>query len=139
MSDPFGYHPVMPQQSNLPQAEAEMNMTPQEQALYMRHLFNLYSPMGGVDNSDGSRSTIYQAGVNIDGKEYNIPTVYGGKILPVDQAVERARAQGMHNFPSYSTPEEAEARYQQMHKFMERDMPQPDPAEITANKAIQGE
>lgn len=135
---PFAYHPVMPQQSNLPMAEAEMNLTPQEQALYMRHLYNLYSP-GGITNPNGSRSTLMQAGVNIDGKEYNIPTVYDGRFVPIDEAVNRAKAQGMHNFPSYNTPEEAEARYQQMHKFMERDVPQPDPAEEIVNKTIQGE
>jgi hypothetical protein len=137
-SDPFAPHPVMPQQSNLPMAEAEMNLTPQEQALYMRHLYNLYSP-GGITNPNGSRSTLMQAGVNIDGKEYNIPTVYDGRFVPIDEAVNRAKAQGMHNFPSYNTPEEAEARYQQMHKFMERDVPQPDPAEEIVNKTIQGE
>lgn len=137
-SDPFAPHPVMPQQSNLPMAEAQMNLTPQEQALYMRHLYNLYSP-GGITNPNGSRSTLMQAGVNIDGKEYNIPTVYDGRFVPIDEAIQRAQAQGMHKFPSYNTPEEAEARYQQMHKFMERDVPQPDPAEEIVNKTIQGE
>jgi hypothetical protein len=137
-SDPFKYHPLMPQQSNLPMAEAEMNMTPQEQALYMRHLFNLFSP-DGINNPDKSRSTLLQAGVNLDGKEYSIPTVYDGRVLSIDEAVKRAQAQGLHNFPSYNSPEEAESRYQQMHKFMERDMPPPDPAEDLANKTIQGE
>ena len=61
-------------------AHQAMNLSPQEQALYQRHLDNLKGP-GGVDNPDGSRSTLYQTSVDIDGKTYNLPTVYDGKIL----------------------------------------------------------
>jgi len=42
-------------QTNFDAANKSLNMTPQEQALYQRHLTNFYGT-GGVDNSDGSRS-----------------------------------------------------------------------------------
>jgi len=38
-------------QDNFTAATREMELTPQEQALYQRHLSNLYGP-GGVDNPD---------------------------------------------------------------------------------------
>jgi len=104
----------------LADADAAMKLTPQEKSLYQRHLTNLTGP-GGVDNADGSRSTLFQATVDHDGKTYAIPTVWDGKILPVDQAVERVRAEGWDKFPAYKNPAEAEARYQKMHGFMEAD------------------
>jgi hypothetical protein len=109
-----------PRTENRNDAQVDLNMTPQERALYDRHLGNLYGS-GGVDNPNGSRSTLYQANVDIDGKSYNIPTVYDGKIVPVDEAVARAKAQGLDKFPSYATPDAAEARYGQMHDYMDKD------------------
>lgn len=102
-------------------ANTAMQLNPQEQAFYARHLQNLYGP-GGVTHPDGSRSTLYQTSVGIGDKYYNLPTVYDGKILSPDDAIARARQQGLDNFPSYPTEEEAEARYQQMHGYMENDM-----------------
>ncbi len=81
-------------ESNVEKAQTDLNLTPQERALYDRHLKNLTGP-GGVDNPpdeqhpEGSRSTLYQSSVEHDGKTYNIPTVWDGKILPVDEAVKR--------------------------------------------------
>lgn len=106
--------------SHLQEANQAMGLTPQEQALYQRHLTNL-SGSGGVDNPDGSRSTLFQASVEHDGKVYNIPTVWEGKILPVPEAVRRVEAEGWDKFPSYANEAAAEARYQQMHSFMEKD------------------
>jgi hypothetical protein len=111
---------------NLEAAQRDLNLTPQERALYQRHLTNLYGP-GGVDNPDGSRSTLYQMGVTMpDGRTYNLPTVYDGRILPpsgpwADNAMTRAQQQGLDTFPSYQSPFEAENRYQQMHNYMDRD------------------
>lgn len=109
-----------PQVDNFKAATEALNLTPQEQALYQRHLTNLYGP-GGVDNADGSRSTLFQASVERDGKTYNIPTVWDGKILSVPDAVKKAQAAGWDKFPSYASEKEAEARYQQMHAYMDRD------------------
>jgi len=113
--------------ANLEAADKEMHLTPQEKALYERHLTNLTGP-GGVDNPDGSRSTLFQTTVEHDGKFYAIPTVWDGKILwnrgsddPAAEAVKKVQAIGWDKFPSYKSVEEAEARYQQMHHFMERD------------------
>jgi hypothetical protein len=107
-------------QSYLAEADKDMKLTPQERGLYERHLRNLNGP-GGVDNPDGSRSTLYQTTVNIGGKETLIPRVWDGKILSVDDSVRRAKGEGIHNFPTYGSPEEAEMRYQKMHEYMEKD------------------
>jgi hypothetical protein len=105
---------------NLKAATADLDLTPQEQALYQRHLTNLYGP-GGVTNADGSRSSLYQITTMIDGKAYTLPTVYDGKILTPDQAVEKAKAIGLDKFPSYATEQEAEDRYQKIHAYMDKD------------------
>lgn len=106
--------------TNLESADQEMHLTPQEKALYQRHLTNLTGP-GGVDNPNGSRSTLFQMSFERDGKTYNIPTVWDGKILKPDDAIKRAEHEGLDKFPSYASEEEAEARYGKMHAFMERD------------------
>jgi hypothetical protein len=109
--------------ANLEAADKALNLTPQERALYERHLRNLTGP-GGVDNPDGSRSTLFQLSFERDGKTYNIPTVWDGKILKPDDAIKRAEKEGLDKFPSYGSEAEAEKRYQQMHDFMERDTQQ---------------
>jgi soluble lytic murein transglycosylase-like protein len=129
--------------NNLAAADAQMDLTPQEKALYQRHLTNLTGP-GGVDNANGSRSTLFQATVEHKGKVYSIPTVWDGKILNIDDALKRVEKEGWDKFPSYKTEEEAEARYQQMHKFMEADtaqfMQSRSPAQrLDAGETIQGE
>lgn len=106
--------------SHFDEANAAMNLSPQEQGLYQRHLTNLTGP-GGVDNPNGSRSTLFQASVDVGGKTYNIPTVWDGKILPPKDALVRAKAEGIETFPAYNSEGEAEARYQQMHTYMEKD------------------
>ena len=107
--------------ANLEAADKELKLTPQEKSLYERHLSNLTGP-GGVDNPDGSRSTLYQMTVGLGDKTYVLPTVWNGQILTPEQAIELAREQGLDTFPSYENDEAAETRYQKMHEFMERDM-----------------
>ena len=102
-------------------AREKLSLTPQESALYSRHLDNLYSS-GGVDNPDGSRSTLYQTTVGIDGRQYIIPTVWNGKILSVENAIREAEKIGLDKFPSYSSVDEAENRYGDIHRYMEQDM-----------------
>jgi len=109
-----------PRTENRNAAQVDLNMTPEERDLYDRHLSNLWGT-GGVDNPDGSRSTLFQAGTNVGGREYNIPTVYDGRKLPFDEALARAKQQGIDKFPSYPTVEASEARYDQMHGYMDRD------------------
>ncbi len=106
---------------NLAAANAEMQLSPQEIALYQRHLTNLYGS-GGVDNPNGSRSTLYQAVVGgPEGKFYSIPTVRNGAIIPPRDAAAMAAKEGWGNFPAYSSPEEADARYEKLHGYMEKD------------------
>lgn len=105
-------------------ADAALGMTPQEKNLYQRHLSNLRGA-GGVDNPDGSRSSLYQTTVTLDnGRAYTIPTVWDGKILPPREAMDRAAKEGWDRFPSYASVDEAEARYQQLHGYMEMDTQQ---------------
>lgn len=114
---------VAPQfQSNLPAADASLKLTPQEKALYRRHLTNL-TGSGGVDNPDGTRSTLKDITVESEGKTYVIPTVYGGKVVPNDEAWKRAKTH-LKDFPSYANDAEASARYGSMHQYMEQDTAQ---------------
>jgi hypothetical protein len=116
-------------------ARDAMNLTPQEQALYQMHLSNLNGP-GGVNNMNGSRSSLYQTVQQHDGRFYNIPTVWNGQIqtqkwtdpntgqtydVPNQQALQNVQNAGWQNFPSYPTGQEADARYQQMHDYMDKD------------------
>jgi hypothetical protein len=124
-------------QSNLPAARQMLNLNPQEQALYQRHLTNLMG-VGGVDNPDGSRSTLYQSVQEHNGKFYNVPTIWNGKRetepytrpdgstmdVPNQIALDNVAKAGWDSFPSYQTPDAADARYDQMHSFMEKDTQQ---------------
>ncbi len=107
-----------------PQAEQieSLKLTPQERFLYNLHKNNLQN--APVKNPDGSVSTLRQMTVEIGGKVYNLPTVWNGAVVAPDKAIDLARRVGLDKFPSYATQGEAEARYNAMHKFMERDIPQ---------------
>jgi hypothetical protein len=125
-----------PQSQNFAAARDEMNLNPQEQALYQMHLSNLYGA-GGVDNMGGSRSTLYQTVEPHNGRFYNIPTVWNGHIesqkwvdpndqsrvfdVANQQALQNVQNAGWQNFPSYATGDQADSRYQKMHDYMERD------------------
>jgi hypothetical protein len=106
---------------NFTAANSALNMSPQEQALYKRHIGNLWGA-GGVDNPDGSRSTLYQMSTTgPDGQTYNMPTVYDGQKLSPDAAYARGMQQGLGAFPAYPSPDAAESRYNAMHQFMDKD------------------
>jgi len=100
-------------------ADRELKLSPQEKNLYQGHLKNLTSA-GGVDNPDGSRSTVLATSVESEGRTYMIPTVYDGKIVSGDEAWKRAKGH-LDDFPSYASQAEAKARYDKMHTFMEQD------------------
>lgn len=128
----FGMTP--PTSPGFQAANLGLHLSPQEQALYQRHLTNLTGP-GGVDNPDGSRSTLYQAVEPHDGKYYNVPTVWDGRRevqpytkadgtvmdVPNQTALDNVARTGWGMFPSYATPDEADVRYDQMHGYMEND------------------
>ena len=102
-------------------ADAQLHLTPQEQFLYQHHLDNL-NGSGKVVQPSGDISTILQETVDMDGRTYNIPTVWNGKILDDKAAFAKARSVGLDEFPSYASEAEAETRYQQMHVFMNEDV-----------------
>ena len=109
-----------PRANHMAEADAEMSLTPQEKYLYNTHLANLNGP-GKVVYPMGDISSLYQMSFERDGKTYNIPTIWGGKALPPDDAVKAAEATGLERFPSYATPKEAEDRYGQLHDYLARD------------------
>lgn len=117
---PENAKPVQFLYSNAQAAESELKLTPEEKNLYDTHLRNLIGP-GGVDNADGSRSSVKSMMVEFDDRTFVLPTVYGGKILDKDEAIAKAKEIGLNKFPSYDSQEEAEKRYDQLHKFMEKD------------------
>lgn len=105
---------------NLKAADETLKLTPQEKALYQRHLGNLTGE-GGVDAADGSRLTLGQTTIAANNRFYNIPTVWDGKTLSDAEAAERATKEGLDNFPAYASPEEAGERLQQLDSYMEKD------------------
>jgi hypothetical protein len=63
-----------------------------------------------VAHPDGSHSNVVMMGMGTaTGREYVIPTMVGGKQLSVREAEDTARAQGLHKYPSFKTPQEGEA------------------------------
>jgi hypothetical protein len=111
-----------PQQNltNFNAANTAMKLTPQEQNLYQMHLKNLAA--GGVANPAGGTSTLYQITVQFGDKTLVIPTVWNGKIVPPEQAIELVRQYGLDKFPAYDSEQAAQARYDQMHAYMEKDL-----------------
>lgn len=106
---------------NLSAADRTMKLSPEEKNLYQTHLANLESK-GGIDNPDGSRSTLSQATIEHDGKVYSVPTVFNGKRLDKREDIVAAVDKvGWDKFPAYATAEEAQARYDKLHGFMEKD------------------
>jgi len=113
----MGVRPV----ANLEQAKEDMGLNKQEVNLYNHHLDNLAK--GGVQNEDGSTSTLLAATVGIDNKTFVIPTVWNNKILSVDESIERAKDAGIDKFPSYDSEAVARGRYDAMHNYIAKDLP----------------
>ena len=114
---------AMPPNAGAPSAGiGQLGLSPQELFLYQHHLGNVQSGMQ-LNNADGSTSTVLQMVVDgPGGKFYSIPSVWDGKALTEPEARKRAAQVGWDKWPSYRTPEEADARYMQMHDFMARDV-----------------
>ena len=79
-----------------------------------------WSPIS-LDNPDGARSSLRQATVQVADKVHSIPTVRNGQFLEGPDAIKAAEAEGWDKFPSYANHDQAEARYGQMHDFMDKD------------------
>ena len=106
---------------NRDEATKELGLNAQELNIYNHHLRNLHGT-GRVDNKNGSVSTVRNITVAFDGKHYNLPTIWDGKELSADEAVARAKKVGLDKFPSYATQNEADRRYEKIHKFFDRDV-----------------
>jgi hypothetical protein len=105
---------------NFVAAVRDLHLTPQEQHLYQHHLANLTA--GGVWNRDGSVSTLLETTFNVNGRVYLIPTVWNNVIVDPDVGMRMAQREGLQNYPSYGSEQEAEQRYSQMHVYMARDL-----------------
>ena len=110
-----------PRNLRLDQVTQDLNLTPQEQFLYQHHLDNLVGP-GGVTNPNGSRSTVLQTSAEHDGQTYNLPTVWNGQELDPRAAFAPVAQTGWNRFPAYPDDDTAEARYKQMHTYMDQDV-----------------
>lgn len=106
---------------NFNDASNILALTKQEKNLYQYHLNNL-TGSGGVDNPDGSRSTVKGMTVEMDGKTYVIPSIYKGKELTTDQAIENAKRIGIDSFPSYDQQDLADIRYRAIHDYFDKDV-----------------
>lgn len=106
---------------NFRMAQNNLRLNKRETRLYERHLKNLWGDGGVSGGVEGSRATLLTATIEEDGRHYVIPTVWDGKVLSVDEAVKRARKEGLRRFPAYSSDRKAQARYNAMHEFMDMD------------------
>jgi len=68
-----------------------------------------------VHNPDGSISTVRSVGMNIDGRETLIPTVYGQSVLSNEDALRLYQMTGKH-LGQFDTPENATAYAEQLHE-----------------------
>jgi hypothetical protein len=100
-------------------AKRTLKLTPQEENVYRHHLGNLWR--GGVPMQGGGIASFRSITVGVDGKTYVIPTVWYNQIVSNDEALKHAHALGMNNWPAYDSEEEAERRYQEMHRYMDAD------------------
>lgn len=103
---------------NYQDAVQKLGLNAQEQNLYKHHLDEIMR-MGS--NDEGATSTVRQLGIEHNGRQYNIPTIYNGEILKPEDAIKRAMPR-IDKYPSYKDADEAEARYQLMHDYMEKDI-----------------
>ena len=72
---------------------------------------------------DGALTSIYIVGVTnpADGRIYNVPGYFDGKIQSDKNAADRARSIGWDKYPSYENGEQANRAAQKLHKIIEQD------------------
>jgi len=72
---------------------------------------------------DGLLTSIYIVGVTnpADGRIYNVPGYFDGKIQSDQDAAARARNIGWDKYPSYENGEQADRAAQKLHKIIEQD------------------
>jgi len=105
---------------NFDEAKRKLFLSPQEQNAYKLHLHNLWSD-DGYSHPDGGRSSYYMTPHEENGRHYALPGVAEGRLLSRPESVDRARTQGLDNFPSYGSYDELSKRYGDLHGYMEKD------------------
>lgn len=101
------------QGASAPAGEVQQMYVPPTTSPMKKRVFPTEHPP--VRNGDGSGSNVMLGGFNIDGREYVIPTMVGGKQLTEEEAVTIAKKQGLDKYPSFATPQEATAWAQANH------------------------
>ena len=72
---------------------------------------------------DGALTSIYIVGVTnpANGRIYNVPGYFDGKIQSDKNAADRANSIGWDKFPSYESGEQADRAAEKLHKIIEQD------------------
>jgi len=98
-----------------------MPLSDKEQALIDYHRSILANKKHMI--KDGQLTTIWITGVTnpADGRIYNVPGYFDGKIQTDAAAQARAKEVGWDRFPSYENGEQANNAAREMHKIIEKD------------------
>ena len=96
-------------------------------------------PIAIVKNSDGTTSTVRTIGIEVDGKNYVIPTVSkDGRIMSNEEAVKHFKETGEH-FGAYKTRKEADQAAEELHKSQSHFADDPKQYTKTATNPKTGE
>ena len=68
-----------------------------------------------VVNEDGSRSNIRTTTVGVDDRHYVLPSMVQGTQYYGGEPFDIAKSYGLHKYPSFETPEEADAYSRYIH------------------------
>jgi hypothetical protein len=98
-----------------------MEISDKEQNLIKYHREVLASKDHMIE--DGALTSIYIVGVTnpANGRIYNVPGYFDGKIQSDKDAADRASSIGWDKFPSYENGEQANRAAEKLHKIIEQD------------------
>ena len=91
----------------MPNNNASINMDDRDDRLVAHH-YNNIATGNSVLNENGSLSTIRSTSVGINGRTYVLPTVWEGKIVDVETAINNAKNAegGLNSWPNFPDTEE---------------------------------
>ena len=84
----------------------------------LQHHYENLANGTAVTNEDGSISTVFTVQVDLNGKPTLIPTVWEGRILPEEEAAQRAMESGIQ-WPTARSHEELRNYDIELHKQMQ--------------------
>jgi hypothetical protein len=91
----------------MPNNNASINMDDRDDRLVAHH-YNNIATGNSVLNENGSLSTIRSTSVGINGRTYVLPTVWEGKIVDIETAINNAKNAegGLSSWPNFPDTEE---------------------------------